>query len=68
MTNPATAIRMEIRELINLQIQVFGQSEPLTPSELEDCHRRAEQIKSLGRELDQVGFAALQQERWQRAS
>ena len=68
MTNPATAIRMEIRELINLQIQVFGQSEPLTPSELEECHHRAEQIRLLGKELDEFGFAAIQQERWRRAS
>lgn len=68
MTTPATAIKTEIRELIDLQIQVFGQPARLTPLELEDCRRRAERIKSLGRELDQVGIAAIQQEEWRRAS
>jgi hypothetical protein len=68
MTSPATAIKTEIRELINLQIQVFGHPAPLTSFELEDCRRRAERIKSLGRELDQVGIAAIQLEGWRRAT
>ena len=54
-----TAIKTEIRELIDLQIQVFGQPAPLTPLELEDCRLRVERIKSLGRELDQVSIAAV---------
>jgi hypothetical protein len=64
MTTPATAIKTEISQLIDLQIQVFGQPAPLTPFELEDFRRRAERIKSLGRELDQVSIAAIQQEAW----
>ena len=36
MTSPATAIKTEIRELIDLQIQVFGQPAPLTAFELDD--------------------------------
>jgi hypothetical protein len=68
MTSPANNIKTEIRELIDLQIQVFGQPAPLTPFELEDSRRRAERIKSLGQELDQVGIAAIQQEGWRRAS
>ena len=52
MTTSATAIKTEIRQLIDLQIQVFGQPSPLTPFELEECRRRAERIKSLGRELE----------------
>lgn len=67
MTTAANDIKTEIRELIDLQIQVFGQPAPLTPFELEDCRRRAERIKSLGKELDQVGIAAIQQEVWRRA-
>ena len=55
MTTPAIAIRNEIRELIHEQIERFGQPAPLTSSELEDCHCRAERIKLLGQELDQVG-------------
>ena len=58
MRTPATAIKTEIRELIDLQIQVFGQPSPLTPFELEECRRRSEKIKSLGRQLDQLGIAA----------
>jgi hypothetical protein len=62
MTSPATAIRTEIQELIDLQIQVFGQRARLTPFELEDCRRRVERIKSLGRKLDQIGIPGIQQE------
>ena len=68
MTSPATAIKTEIRELIDLQIQVFGQAASLTSFELEDYRRRAEKIKSLGRELDQVGLATIQQEGRRRAT
>jgi len=68
MTIPATAIKTEIRELIDLQTRVFGQSAPLTPFELEDCRCRAERIKSLGQQLDQIGIDGIQQERWGRAS
>ena len=57
MTSPATAIKTEIRELIDVQIQVFGQPSPLTPFDLEEFRRRAERIKSLGQKLDQVGIA-----------
>ena len=48
-------IKTEIRELIDLQIEVFGQPAPLTPFELEDFRRRAERINLLGQELDRVG-------------
>jgi hypothetical protein len=51
MTSPATAIRTEIQELIDLQIRVFGQREPLTGFELEDYRRRAERIKRSGESL-----------------
>jgi len=68
MTSPAAAIKTEIRELIDIQIQVFGQPTPLTPFELADCRRRAERIKSLGRELDQLGIAAIKPHEWRRVS
>jgi len=61
MTSPATAIRTEIQELIDLQIRVFGQRAPLTVVDLEDCRCRTERIKSLGRKLDQIGIVAIQQ-------
>ena len=58
MTTPATAIRDEIRGLIEVQIRTFGQPSRLTPSELRDCSRRAERIKQLGQELDRIGRTA----------
>ena len=68
MTTPANAIRNELRELIHEQIERFGQSSPLTPSELEDCHCRAEKIKLLGQELDRVGRMTIVDEGFGRAS
>jgi hypothetical protein len=66
MTTPAAAIKIEIRELIDLQVQVFGQRAPLTPFELEECGRRTERIKSLGRELDQLSITTIQVEGWRK--
>jgi hypothetical protein len=68
MTTPAAAIKTELRELIDVQIKVFGQPAPLTAFELEDCRHRANRIKLLGQELDQVGMRAVHQERVLRAS
>src|SRR5215470_16576754 len=59
MTTPAIAIRNEIRELIKLQIEMFGQPHSLTSSELIDCSYRAERIKQLGQELDRIGRTAI---------
>jgi putative intracellular protease/amidase len=53
-------------QLIDLQIEVFGQPSPLTPFELEDCCRRAEKINSLRRELDQLGITAIQLDDWRK--
>ena len=64
MTIPATAIRDEIRELIEVQIQTFGQPSRLTPSELRDCSRRAERIKQLGQEVDRMGRTAILEQRF----
>jgi len=66
MTTSATAIKTEIRQLIDLQIQVFGQPSPLTPFELEECSRRTERIKSLGREPDQLSITTIQVEGWRK--
>ncbi len=63
VTTPAAAIKTEIHQLIDLQIQLFGQPSPLTPFELEDCRRRAERIKLLGQELDRFSISTVLQER-----
>jgi len=59
MTTPAIAIKNEIRELIQLQIEMFGQPHTLTSSELVTCSYRAERIKQLGEELDRIGRTAI---------
>jgi len=51
MTTPAIAIKNEIRELIHLQIEMFGQPHSQTSSELIDCSYRAERIKQLVKSL-----------------
>jgi hypothetical protein len=59
MKTPANAIKNELQELIQLQIEQFGQPMRLTSSELIECNFRAERIKQLGQELDRVGRDAI---------
>jgi len=54
MTTPATTIKDEIRELIDIQIDAFGQPTPLTASELSECSYRSERIKLFGHELGRI--------------
>jgi hypothetical protein len=64
MTTPANAIREEVWELIDDQIEAFGRPSRLTPSELSDCHCRAERIKRLGQQLDRIGSAEILEKRF----
>jgi hypothetical protein len=68
MTSPASAIRDEVRELIQAQIETFGQPSRLTSSELEEYRRRAERIKLLGEELDRIATTTILKERFGRAA
>jgi hypothetical protein len=68
MTTPASAIRDEVWELIDAQIEAFRQTSPLTSSELAECHYRAERIKLLGQELDRIGRAAILEKRFLNAA
>jgi len=68
MTTPADAIREEVWELIDEQIQAFGRPSCLTPSELSECHYRAERIKQLGQELDRIGRTDILGKRFGRAA
>ena len=68
MTTPANAVRYEVWKLIDDQIKTFGQRLPLTPSELKEFSVRAERIKQLGRELDQIGRAAILEKLFSRAA
>ena len=68
MTTPATALKDEIRELIDVQVETFGQPTPLTASELSECRYRAERIKLLGHELDRIGTRVILDQRFGRAA
>jgi hypothetical protein len=68
MTTPANAIREEVWELIDDQIEAFGQPSRLTPSELSEFQYRAERIRQLGRELDRIGRATILERRFGKAA
>jgi hypothetical protein len=68
MTTPADAIKDEVRELIEAQIETFGQPTRLTPSELSECSYRAQRIRQLGQELDRIGRTAILEKRFGRVS
>jgi hypothetical protein len=68
MTTPASAIRDEVRALIQSQIETFGQPTGLTPAELTECHCRAERIRQLGQELDRIGKTTILEKRFGRAA
>jgi len=68
MTTPANAIKDEVWELIDVQIEAFGQPWRLTSSELSECHYRAERIKHLGEELDRIGRTAIFEKRFGKAA
>ena len=63
MTTPANAIREEVWELIDVQIEAFGQPSRLTSFELSECHCRAERIRQLGQELDRISSTAILEKR-----
>jgi len=67
MTTPATAIRDEVRKLIQAQIETFSRSSRLTPSELSEHHYRAERIRQLGHELDRIGTMTILREKFGKA-
>ena len=64
MTTPASAIRDEVRVLIDVQIETFGQPAPLTPSQLREFHDRSETIRRLCQELNWVGARSVVEGRW----
>lgn len=55
MTDPASTIRREVNQLVELQIQTFRQESSLTSSDLLDYGMRAEKIRILYQELDRIG-------------
>jgi hypothetical protein len=61
MTDPASAIKREVSQLVELQIQAFRQDSSLTPSELLQYRMRAEKIRILYQELDRIGRRRFEQ-------
>ena len=68
MTIPASAIKDELRVLIEVQIETFGQPTPLTSSQLHEFHYRSEKISTLCQELNQIGTRSVIERRLERAS
>jgi hypothetical protein len=67
-TTPASAIKDELRVLIDAQIESFGQPAPLTPSQLREFHDCSEKIRMLCQELNRIDTRSVL-ERWlERAS
>jgi hypothetical protein len=67
MTTPA-AIKDEVRVLIDAQIEAFGQTAPLTPSQLREFHDRSEAIRMLCQELNRIGTSSVMERRLEKAS
>jgi len=57
LTDPASAIKHEVYQLVDLQIQTLKQPSALTSSQLQDYKLRSEKIRLLYRELDRIGRA-----------
>ena len=54
MTDPASAIKREVHQLVDLQIETLRQPSRLTASDLCDYRVRSEKITTLFHELDQL--------------
>lgn len=54
-TDPAYAIKREVHQLIDLQIETLRQESSLDLSQLVDYKARSEKIRKLYGELDRIG-------------
>jgi hypothetical protein len=68
MTTSASAIKDEVRLLIDVQIETFGQPAPLTSSQLHEFHHRCEMIGTLCQELDRIGTRSVIERRLERVA
>lgn len=57
MTDPATAIKREVLQLVELQIETLRREGCLTDCDLEEFRARSGKISDLYRELDRIGRA-----------
>ena len=58
MTNPTSAIKREVHQLVDLRIQTLRQPSCLTTSELLDYRVRSKKLTVLYQELDQIRRAS----------
>ena len=58
MTDPASAIKREVHQLVDLQIETLRQPSCLTTSDLSDYRVRSEKLTVLYHELDQIRRAS----------
>jgi hypothetical protein len=63
MTTPASAIKDEVRLLIDVQIETFGQPASLTNAQLREYHFRSEKLRMLCQELDRIGTRSVTERR-----
>ncbi len=54
VTDPASGIKHEVQQLIQLQIDTLRLESSLTSSQLWEYHSRSHRITALYRELDQI--------------
>jgi hypothetical protein len=55
VTDPASTIKREVFELIDLQIAALRQASSLDSSQLQNFRARAERLRTLYEELDRIG-------------
>jgi hypothetical protein len=55
ITDPASAIKREVLQLIDLQIEALRQQSSLDSPQLLDYHTRSARIRTLYAELDRIG-------------
>ena len=61
MTDPASAIKREVHELVDLQIDTLRQPSSLTTSDLLDYRVRSKKLTVLYQKLDQIRRANFEQ-------
>jgi len=58
MTDPASAIKREVHQLVDLQIETLRQPSSLNASDLLDYRVRSKKLTALYQELDQIRKAS----------
>jgi len=58
MTDPASAIKCEVHQLVDLQIETLRRPSALTSSDLLDYRARSEKLMMLYQELDRIRRAS----------